>query len=145
MALSFPNFPSTNDVFIETTEMSHGHGGSGWEFGTCLWSPTLNRAGHDAYVLMRAPVANDLVLHILKDHKGGDQQSTHIVGHSFIGSPAKTVNTAPPSPGLWAGMTGYYRIELRDYMQFEPTIPLGALLQDFEVEIRTEIESARPR
>jgi len=145
MALSFPNFPSTNDVFIETTEMSHGHGGPGWEFGTCLWSPMLNRAGHDAYVLMRAPVPNDLVLHILKDHKEGDQQSTHIVGHSFIRSPVKTVDSAPPSPGAWGGMTRYYRIDLRDYTPFEPSIPLEILLQDFEVEIRTEIESARRR
>jgi hypothetical protein len=94
---------------------------------------------------MRAPLPNDLVLHILKDHKDGDQQSTHIVGHSFIGSPAKTVDTEPPSPGLWGGIPQYYRIELRDYVPFEPSIPLGILLQDFDVEIRTEIESAGPR
>jgi predicted HNH restriction endonuclease len=29
-------------------------------------------------------------------------------------------------------------------MPFEPSIPLGDLLRDFDVEIRTEIESARP-
>lgn len=145
MALSFPSFPSTNDVFIETTEMSHGHGGPGWEFGKCLWSPRRNRLGHDAYVLMRAPVPNDLVLHILKGHTEGGDQSTHIVGHSFIRSPVKTINTAPPSPGTWGGMKQYYRIELRDYVPFKPSIPLSTLLQDFEVEIRTEIQGAHPR
>jgi hypothetical protein len=142
---SLPHFPTTNDVFIETTEISHGHGGPGWEFGTCLWSPTLNRAGHDAYVLMRSPLPNDLVLHILKDHSVGEKQGTHIVGHSIVRSPATVEDTEPPSPGAWAGMPHYYRIELRGYTPFEIAVPLDIFLQDFEAEIRTEIESAHPR
>jgi hypothetical protein len=94
---------------------------------------------------MRAPLPNDLVLHILKDHKEGEKQSTHIVGHSLIRSPVSIVDTEPPSPGAWAEIPQYYRIELRDYTQFDITIPLDIFLQDFEVEIRTEIESAHPR
>ena len=125
--------------------MSHGHGGPGWEFGTCLWSPRLNRAGHDAYVLMRAPLGNDLVIHILKDHRIGDRFSTHIVGHSMVRSRASVVDTEPPSPGAWAGMPQYYRIELREYTPFGNPVPLDTFLQDFEVEIRTEIESTHPR
>ena len=40
-------------IWIEITKSEHKHGGYGWEFGTCLWSPNRNRAGSDSYSLMR--------------------------------------------------------------------------------------------
>lgn len=51
------------NVYIEITKSDHLHGGVGWEFGQCLWSPNRNRAGHDRYSLMREPKVGDLVLH----------------------------------------------------------------------------------
>ena len=67
---TLPRFPATNNVFFEVTDLSHQHGGPGWEFGTCLWSPTTNASGHRVYELMKAPAANDLIIHILKGHGG---------------------------------------------------------------------------
>jgi hypothetical protein len=60
----FPSEPLTH-VWIEDTKTSaHGHGGPGWEFGTCLWSPSSNKIGVDQYALMREPKTDDLVIHI---------------------------------------------------------------------------------
>jgi hypothetical protein len=32
-------FSAYDGVFVEITKENHAHGGPGWEFGTCLWSP----------------------------------------------------------------------------------------------------------
>ena len=50
--------------YVEITKSEHGHGGPGWEFGGCLWSPARNRAGSDRYALMREAVVGDRVLQI---------------------------------------------------------------------------------
>jgi hypothetical protein len=140
---SLPQLPTRNDVFIETTELTHQHGGPGWEYGTCLWSPTANRLGHDAYALMRAPAANDAVIHILKDHFDGSAHRTYFVGRSFVKGPAVILNTEPPSAGAWSGRGTYYRIDLRDYADFDSHVRLDNFLQNFEPEVRTEL-AARP-
>lgn len=49
----------SGDIFIEITKSEHDHGGQGWNFGTCLWSPSKNRNGKDSYKLMRKPKKRD--------------------------------------------------------------------------------------
>jgi len=39
----------TDNVWLEITKTSHHHGGKGWEFGTCLWSPSKTTDGKDYY------------------------------------------------------------------------------------------------
>jgi hypothetical protein len=140
---SLPQLPPTNDVFIETTELTHEHGGRGWEFGTCLWSPTTNAAGHKVYELMRAPVANDLVIHILKDHFDGVARRTHFVGYSYVAAPVSTTGEEPPSPGTWGDRGSYYRIPLRDYAPLDTPVSVDWFLEVFEGEIRAEIEALK--
>lgn len=48
-----PELPFTDRVWVEITRDEHGHGGEGWGFGTCLWSPERDNAGHDRYAIMR--------------------------------------------------------------------------------------------
>src|SRR5712692_8614847 len=133
---SLPPLPATNDVFIETTELTHQHGGPRWEFGTCLWSPETNASGHRVYELMRAPVANDLVIHILKDYFDGADHRTNFVGFSYVSEPASVVHEEPPSPGTWADRGTYYRIPLRNYADLDVAVPVDSFLEDFEPEIR---------
>jgi hypothetical protein len=87
---ALPSYPSTNSVFIETTELAHEHGGAGWDFGTCLWSPTANASGHRVYELMLNPLEGDLVIHILKDFDDGEATRSHFTGFSYVSSPAGT-------------------------------------------------------
>lgn len=70
-------------TFIEITKSDHQHGGMGWEFGTCLWSPTQNRAGSDRYSIMRVPEAGDRVIHVYHTEHAG-RTDTYIIGRSEV-------------------------------------------------------------
>jgi hypothetical protein len=49
ITLSLPAFDNFRGVWVEKTKASHGHGGEGWEFGTCLWSPATDKSGKRIY------------------------------------------------------------------------------------------------
>ena len=38
-AAGLPVAPPAN-IWLENTKSAHQHGGHGWEFGTCVWSPS---------------------------------------------------------------------------------------------------------
>jgi hypothetical protein len=65
--MTLPNFDTFRTVWVEKTKSSHGHGGSGWEFGTCLWSPTTDKSGKHIYKNMTTAQDGDLVLHFYED------------------------------------------------------------------------------
>jgi hypothetical protein len=92
---------------------------------------------------MRAPVANDLVIHILKDYFDGTHHRSHFVGFSYVKQPASIVDTEPPSPGSWANRGTYYRIDLRDYSTLDTPVPIDGFLENFDRELRAEIEALR--
>jgi hypothetical protein len=140
---ALPSYPSVNNAFIETTELTHQHGGRGWEFGTCLWSPTANASGHKVYELMRKPVEGDLVIHILKDFDDGEAKRTHFTGFSYVSSSVEVLSQEPPSPGAWANRGTYYRVRVRDYKPLDTPVRVDRFLEDFEVELRAEIDASR--
>ncbi len=123
-------------VWLEITQSGHGHGGEGWEFGTCLWSPSHNRGGRDAYRIMGDPAPGDRVLHCM---------DSEIVGQSVVSSSCVEVAHEPPLPGSWAGMAPYFRIDVTEYAQFETPLPLATLLSDHGDEIRRDIGENNPR
>jgi len=128
--------PSTGtSVWLEMTQSSHDHGGPGWEFGTCLWSPSKNRAGSDYYRIMREPQAGDLVFHSL---------DSSLVGQSVVARSYVEVLETPPSPGPWDGLAPYYRIDVRDYRPFATPTPIADLLREYGDQIRTDIQQHAP-
>ena len=137
-------YTNYNGIFVEITKSEHGHGGPGWEFGTCLWSPTRNQAGHDRYALMREPVRGSLVLHAYHDHWPEGATETRICGQSIVSQPHKEVIEEPPSPGSWAGMSPYYRIDLEGYEQFATPLPISRLLHDYGGDIRYDLKENQP-
>jgi hypothetical protein len=132
-------------VYVEITKADHGHGGPGWEFGTCLWSPTRNRAGADRYSIMRRPELGDLVLHFYAQHWPDGRYESRLAGRSLVAAQARETADAPPSPGDWEGMAPYYRTELRSYEPFRSPLPLRTLVHEYGDEIRGDIVNAAPR
>src|ERR1700757_1931102 len=65
--MPLPNFDDFRMVWVEKTKSSHGHGGKGYEFGTCLRSPTTDKSGNRIYKNMAAARDGDLVLHFYED------------------------------------------------------------------------------
>jgi hypothetical protein len=131
-------------VFVEVTKTEHEHGGVGWEFGKCLWSPARNKAGHDLYRLMREVAADDLVLHLLHDTWGPREREHRFVGCSFAHGPVEVRSDGPPAPGEWADQSPYYRVPLRDYQPFPAPVSLAAFIPLFDAELRSDL-AQKPR
>jgi hypothetical protein len=125
--------------WVEISELDHGHGGPGWELGTCLWSPTVDRGGADRYAIMRDPRPGDVVFHFIT--RNGERV---LAGHSRVAGRAKMRTTAPPTPGRWANFEAYFRIPLQS---FTPCANAPSLrqIEDFHAEaIRADIVPIRP-
>ena len=115
-------------VWLEMTQSSHRHGGPGWEFGTCLWSPSRSRTDTDSYAIMRKPEEGDRVLH---------SQDSAFVGESVVSQRWREVAEEPPSAAPWEGMSPYYRIEVRDYRPFDQSYRPGFPIWPWYSTVRT--------
>lgn len=140
-----PEFHRFHSVYVEITKTIHDHGGPGWEFGTCLWSPTTNSSGADRYRIMREPRQGDLVLHFLEIAWPDRGEETCLIGTSLVQAPYKQIQDQPPLAGPWSGRTAYFRIDLRSYEPLSPPLPLHTLLDIYGQEIRNEIIESSPR
>lgn len=127
------------NTYIEITKSDHNHGGHGWEFGTCLWSPTRNRIGHDRYSLMREPVAGDRVIHFYNARWPDGNTDNRVAGQSIVEIPYTEVNYEPPEPGNWGGLQTYYRIELHNYTPYQSPLPITTLLSEYAHDIMSDL------
>ena len=134
-------FSDYRRVFIEVTKTSHQHGGAGWEFGTCLWSRSANKAGHDLYRLMREPQADDLVLHILQHTWEPGVTEYRFTGQSLASGTFAARSDAPPLPGQWANQAPYYRVPLKAYEAFAEPISLPAFTYLYDKELRADLKA----
>lgn len=132
-------------TWVEITSLDHSHGGPGWELGTCLWSPCRDAGGRHRYAIMKEPRPGDLVLHWVRNRWPDGSTDTRILGRSFVAAPARTVDEEPPSPGNWAGMGPYYRVDLDAYVAFAEPLPIATLIAEHGHEIRDEIEANAPK
>ncbi|TJW02515.1 MAG: hypothetical protein E5W82_33865 [Mesorhizobium sp.] len=132
-----PKYDPSRVVWIEDTKTAeHGHGGAGWDFGACLWSPSSGEDGRDIYSLMREPHPDDVTIHC----NDGD-----IVGWSRVAGPFQEVKEAPPEPGPWAGRASYYRIPLSDYRPFRRPLPVSEFIVRNHGALAEEIRSETPK
>ena len=131
-----PAEPPAHVWMEDTNSEEHNHGGPGWEFGTCLWSPSAYAEGSDSYALMREPVADDLVIHV---------NNKTLVGWSRVAAPYREDEQGPPSPGRWAGRPSYYRIDLKDYRGFTRPAAIRDFLAQYGDRIAQELRTDEPK
>jgi len=123
-------------VWIEDANTAHDHGGPGWEFGSCLWSPSSAKGGVDYYSLMREPKAGDYVIHF---------SDSVIVGWSRVAEGFQERTDPPPNPAEWAGRSSYYRIALRDYQDFPHKVPLSEFIVRHGEMLAEELRTDAPK
>jgi hypothetical protein len=133
---ALPKVPPARVWIEDTKAAAHGHGGPGWEFGSCLWSPSTSENGADRYSIMRELNTDDVVIHF---------NDGNIVGWSRVAAPFQEVKEAPPNPGEWAGRPSYYRVPLRDYQQFPKLTPIAEFLLRNHVELLKELQTESPK
>lgn len=139
------SFDSYRNIYIEITKSDHEHGGKGWEFGSCLWSPSRNKAGIDRYALMREPQANDLILHFYKNLWDDRPLENRLCGRSFVSRACYIDEQGPPLPGQWKDYDSYYRIDLHDFELFEDGVPISTFLKHYASEIRRDMSENKIR
>jgi hypothetical protein len=123
------------------TQSAHQHGGSGWEFGTCLWSPARNATGNDRYAIMREPLTGDRVLHFYENTWPDGITETWLSGVSRVISPYFETSTEPPNAGNWAARGNYYRIDLDGFVNLEPSLSLKRLRDTYSAELLAELRA----
>lgn len=96
------------------------HGGPGWEFATCLWSPTERRGGGKwgYWELMRQVREGDSIIHL----RG--RENPTFVGVSTADSDCYETAERPTNPGAWSHADRFYRVPLRDYTPFATPVAL---------------------
>lgn len=102
------------------------HGGRGWEFGTCLWSPTERKGGGrwGYWDLMQRVERGDVVFHLRGKAK------PQFVGHSIADADCYKTTERPPKPGAWDHAESFYRIPLRDYCPLESPVKLADVFRN---------------
>ena len=129
---------SERAVWWEMSTSQDEHGGQGWEFGSCIWSPTTDGIGRPyyGYEVLREPTRGDVVVHFY------DRQ---LMAVSRVSARCRTVRKSPPVPGQWAGRKAYYRIELEGFRPFRAPV-LGRTFRTKYLErIREDIRTNRPK
>ena len=102
------------------------HGGEGWAYTECLWSPTLNRAGSRQgwWELHRNVREDDQILHLR-----GKGRHAVFSALSRCLSKVQIRKDKPPRPGEWAYANEYFRVDLVDTVLLEEPIGLNELFR----------------
>ena len=140
-----PKFSAYKRVFLETTKSDHAHGGPGWEFGKCLWSPVRNAGGSLAYQVMKEAKPCDLILHNYKYSPDGKPSRPYLCGISIVAKPASITTEEPPIAGDWSGRGEYYRIELTDYQQLDSPLDFGVFTKSYVTRLAEQLEHNVPK
>ena len=125
------------NVWIENTTSKNDHGGLGWEFGKCIWSPAVDRRGAERqYSIMRSVKKGDRVINCY---------DAVIRGISIAECDCYTIHDRPPHPEPWGYANKFYRFNLSDFTELEDPVPLKQLVERYKDVIRDDIETNRPK
>ncbi|MEK5407680.1 HNH endonuclease [Paenibacillus sp. FSL W8-0439] len=112
------------------------HGGEGWEFTRCLWSPAYKLVNNSrrswAYwsSLMRVK-EGDVVLHL----KGNT--NPRLVGYSIAETDGFVTDLRPPNPGpKWNYAQKFNRVNLKNFELFNEEILLSKMFSEKESQLR---------
>lgn len=124
-------------VWIENTTSKYDHGGCGWEFGVCIWSPARDRRGAvGKYRIMQQVQIGDRVINCC-DGK--------IRGTSRVATICDSTSDRPPNPGPWSYANSFFRFNLTDFNELADPIELREIIAKHKAEIEVDIENNRPK
>ena len=119
-----PVLTLNQNAFIEISNLQHG--GLGWEFGTCLWSPEKNKAKQASWKLMEEIKPGDIILHFAKI-----KNNQNWYGISIANSNLEKNLASPTTPGKWVNLAPYQRVNLTYFQPLNTPIPAKILFDKF--------------
>lgn len=123
-----PILSAQQNVFVEISNLKHG--GLGWEFGTCLWSPEKDKRGSSAWKLMENIKEGDIILHFAKI-----RNNQHWYGVSVASNTIQKGLPTPPIPGNWANMKPYQRVNLSYFIPLQNPYPAKDFFRNYYQEL----------
>lgn len=110
------------------------HGGGGWGFGECLWSPTrkTNNTRWSFWDTLLEVRIGDSVLHLR-----GKGAKAAFVGVSTAASNGFETVERPPFPGQWEFARAFHRVELDEYTPLAVPILLSDVFASRDSELRS--------
>ena len=120
------------------------HGGSGWSFTECLWSPShKNPSGKWIFweLLLRIK-KGDVIVHLR-----GKTHHAAFVGYSIADAGGYETVERPTTPKHWGYATSYYRVPLTEFVPFGDPINLDEVFsqQDSLLSKFYESNKEKPR
>ncbi|MBS1778257.1 MAG: HNH endonuclease [Bacteroidetes bacterium] len=123
-----PKLLPNQKVFVEITNPVHG--GEGWKFGTCLWSPQKDNGGAAAWKLMEEINPGDIIIHFLKLRI----REYFLYGFSIADSKLIKTNDRPPNPGKW-DKGPYQRINLGEFKELNTPVSVKEIFDAHRKEL----------
>lgn len=110
------------------------HGGAGWEFSRCLWSPAYkNDARRSKWPYWEALLrvrSGDYVLHLR-----GVGRAAAFVGMSTCANTGFATSDRPSVTGQWSYAETFYRVPLRDWREFSEPLLLERVFEGRQKEL----------
>lgn len=121
-------------TWLEITKVAT-HGGTGWEFGSCLWAPTHKNSKKTRSVShfwrnVEEVEAGDDIIHL--QFIGGEGA---FVGHSIARSNGYVTFQRPTEPGPWEYAESFFRVDLHGYTEFNQPIKLKDFFENMHAEL----------
>jgi len=119
-------------MWLEMTRHA-AHGGEGWAFAECLWSPThKDPSGRWSFwESLRRVRKDDIVVHLL-----GEGKRAAFVGYSTADADGYQTTSRPPTPGQYSYATSFYRVPLAGFVRFPDPISLAQVFTARDHEMR---------
>lgn len=124
-------------MFVEMSRTKL-HGGAGWQFTKCLWSPTRKRSNVEGRQGTRWPYW-DLLLKVKKGdtilHLQGVHPRADFVGFSKAATDGYLTRARPPEPEEWRYADEHYRVDLEEFVRLPKSVNLAALFESREAAL----------
>lgn len=120
------------------------HGGAGWQFTECLWSPSYkNPRGHWSFwQLLLSVRKGDVVVHLRgKTHRAA------FIGYSIADADGYETTDRPTEPKDWGYANSYYRVPLTGFVPFVNPISLDAIFAQENDRLKAffQVNKSRPK
>jgi len=118
------------------------HGGVGWEFGTCVWSPSRKQQGGrwPFWELLLKVRQGDTIFHLR-----GINEHAAFVGYSVADTDGYSTTRRPPEPGDWAYAREFHRVPLRNFTAFSQPVSLSRFWKENDSSLRDYYAMNRSR
>ena len=120
------------------------HGGTGWRFTECLWSPShKNPRGHWSFwQLLLSVRKGDIVVHLR-----GKTHHAAFIGYSIADADGYETTDRPTEPKDWGYANSYYRVPLTGFVPFVNPISLDAILAQENDRLKAffQVNKSRPK